>query len=69
MLRARGMTRELLIVIGEIQDRTGLARSLFQNVRNPDSYEKGQILLDEIFELCIKTTALFYPVEPPKYHR
>jgi hypothetical protein len=55
-MKARGKTRKLLIVIGTLQDKIGMARQYHYADTDPNGFVKAQSLLDEAFELCIKTT-------------
>ena len=63
MKHARGDIRKLLTIIGEIQDRVGMAKSWHENDRDPSAWERGQELLQEAFDLCIVATSPFYPVD------
>jgi len=65
-MKARGKTRELLLVIGDLQDKVGLARAYHYADTDPTGFEKAQSLLDEAFELCISTTGKYEPVEKPR---
>jgi hypothetical protein len=62
-MKARGKTRKLLIVIGTLQDKIGMARQFHYADTDPEGFTKAQALLDEAFELCIKTTGEYEPVE------
>lgn len=60
--QARGEVRRLIKVIGELQNKIGMAKSHHDNDRDMMAFEKGQRLLEEAFELCIKTTGDYDPV-------
>lgn len=45
--------RQLLRVIGELQDLIGRANALHANDRDPNGFEKAQAALDEAFQLCL----------------
>lgn len=63
MKEARGETRKLLIVIGKLQDKIGMARALHEADTNPDGFVNAQNLLTEAFDLCIETTGRYYQVD------
>jgi hypothetical protein len=62
-MKARGRTKKLLIVIGTLQDKIGMARSYHYADTDPSGFVKAQSLLDEAFNLCIKTTGEYEQVE------
>lgn len=61
-MKARGKVRELLIVIGTVQDKIGMARAYHYADTDPEGFTKAQSLLDEAFDLCIKATGEYEPV-------
>ncbi len=69
MKQARGSTRKLLIAIGEIQTRVGMARQYHYNDRDRGAFEKGQELLREAFDLCVSATSDYAPVDTPPNKR
>lgn len=62
-MKARGKIRKFLIVIGTIQDKVGMARQYHYADTDPEGFIKAQSLLDEAFDLCIKTTGEYEPVK------
>lgn len=51
----KGPTRkQLLGLLGKLQTMLGEASAFHANDRNPDGFEKGQNIIHEAFELCIK---------------
>lgn len=63
MKKAKGEVRRLLIVIGELQDKIGMAKGQHDNDRDMMAFEKAQKLLDEAFRLCIETTGEYERIE------
>ena len=61
-MKARGETRKLLIVIGELQSLIGTARALHENDRDPMGYTRGQNALSKAFELCLDATSRYEPI-------
>lgn len=62
--KATGEVKKLLRIISEIQGKVGMAKSHHDNDRDMMAFEKGQRLLEEAFELCLKATA---PYDPESY--
>jgi hypothetical protein len=52
---AKGEVRQLLIIVGILQDKIGLARGLHFDDRSRGAFEKAQNLLGEAFDLCVST--------------
>jgi hypothetical protein len=61
-MKARGKTRKLLIVIGTLQDKIGMARQYHYADTDPNGFVKAQSLLDDAFNLCVKTTGEYEQV-------
>jgi hypothetical protein len=55
--------RDLLVVVGRLQDLTGEALAKHGNDRNPDGFEQGMLALNEAFQLCIEATAQDPPLK------
>ena len=63
MKHARGKVRELLLVIGEMQNLIGRARGANMDDRNPSHYQNVEKPLREAFDLAIGTTGEYYPLD------
>ena len=61
--KRRPTRRDLLIVIGVLQDAIGLARSRYDDDRNPNGLEKGNLVLDKAHELCVRARSGDPPIE------
>ena len=60
MKNARGKTRELLLRIGEIQDKVGTAIGLHYNDKSQTAFGEAQDLLQEVFELCVEARSDYH---------
>ena len=63
MKKADGEVRRLLKVISQIQHNIGSARGCYMDDRSPDRATKVLKELDTAFDLCVKTTGDYYPVD------
>ncbi len=63
--RRRPTRRDLLVVVGRLQDLVGSALICHGNNRDPDGFEKGQQVLQEAFDLCTEARSQDPPIEPP----
>ena len=52
--KARGQVRKMLISFGKIQSWAGSSRAHHENDRDNYGWEKGQDLLNQIFEECLR---------------
>lgn len=59
--------RDLLVVIGRLQDIVSSAESCHGNDRDPNGFEKGQDLLKRAFRLCVSALGSDPPLEEDKY--
>jgi len=66
MKRRRGGTRNLLLVLGRLQDLCGKARAAYSDDRSPDRAKRVCDPLDEAFNLCIRTLEHYPPMLPRK---
>ncbi len=64
MKRRRPTRRDLLVVIGRLQDLIGQAFASYANDRNPNGFELGQDALNSAFYLCVKASAQDKPIKP-----
>jgi hypothetical protein len=56
--------QELLRVIGELQQLTGEARSVYSNDRDPSRADKLDPLLARAFDLCVEALGFDGPLAP-----
>ena len=63
-MRRKPTRRDLLVVIGRLQDLIGQASAFHGNDRNQDGFELGMQALDEATRLCHRATAQDPPVSP-----
>lgn len=61
--KRRPTRRDLLIVIGALQDAIGLARSCYRDDRNRDGLEQGHRVLDRAHDLCVRARSQDPPIE------
>jgi hypothetical protein len=61
-LRRRPTRRDLLVVVGRLQDLVGRVRAAHSDDRDPEAFEKGARALDEALELCIEAAGKDPPV-------
>lgn len=59
----RPTRRDLLVVIGVLQDAIGLARSRYGDDRNRDGFEKGHLVLQKAHDLCVRVRSNDPPIE------
>lgn len=62
--RRKPTRKDLLIVIGRLQDLVGLASAEYSNDRDPNGFEKGQATLRDAHVLCIDVLSHDPPLEP-----
>jgi hypothetical protein len=58
----RPTRRDLLVVVGRLQDLVGRAMCAHGNDRNPDGFEQGMRALQAAHELCVAARSLDDPV-------
>jgi len=63
-MKRKPTRRDLLVVIGRLQNIIGCAKGISWNDRDPDRQEHVQAVLKEGFDLCIEVTAQDPPLEP-----
>jgi len=63
-VRRRPTRRDLLVVIGRLQDLVGEARARHMDDRDRNGYERGQEALERAHELCIEVLGMDDPVTP-----
>lgn len=61
-MKARGKTREILKLVGQIQDLVGQARGNHWNDRDQAAFAMAQNQLKEAFDICLKITSMYEPV-------
>lgn len=61
-MKARGRTREILKLVGEIQNLIGEAKANHDNDRDQTSHEIAQKQLEKAHELCIRIRSMYDPV-------
>lgn len=61
-MQARGKTREILKLVGEIQNLVGSARMFHGDDKNPDGFALAQQQLEKAHDLCIKIRGMYDPV-------
>ena len=59
---ARGKVRELLIIIGEIQNLVGVAKNVARNDRDKEQLTHLLELLDKAFKLCLEARSEYRPI-------
>lgn len=59
----RPTRRDLLVVIGVLQDTIGRAHGYHGNDRDPNGFERGQRLLNKAHDLCIRALGQDSPIE------
>lgn len=57
-----GMSRKELKILVEIQSLIGIAKSNYENDRDPNRAENVSIPLQKAFMLCLRMTAKYPPV-------
>lgn len=62
-LKRKPTRRDLLVVIGRLQDLIGQAMAAHGNDRNPDGFEQGQDALDAAHALCVAATRQDPPIK------
>ena len=60
----RPTRRDLLVVIGRLQDLIGQSLANHGKDRNPDGFELGQDALAVAFQLCIESASQDKPIKP-----
>ena len=63
MVKARGKTKRIIQTVGQVQGLIGSAINLHWDDINPSSFEKAQNKLSEAFDLCVKITGMYDPLE------
>ena len=63
-MRRKPTRRDLLVVIGRLQDIIGRAKGISWDDRDPDRQDHLQKTLEEGFELCVEVIAQDPPIEP-----
>lgn len=63
MPKARGRVKEILIIVGRIQDLVGQARGNHWNDRSQTAFETAQKQLEEALDLCIKVRSKYDPID------
>lgn len=58
----RPTRRDLLIVVGQLQDLIGQAEAEHANDRSPDGFERGQEALRLAHDLCVRARSFDPPV-------
>jgi hypothetical protein len=56
--------RDLLVVIGRLQDLISRSSAAHGNDRNPDGFEQGMRWLQEAFGLCVSALGQDFPIKP-----
>lgn len=70
MRRSKPTRRDLLIVIGKLQDLIGEARGTHENDRRPPhAFERAQDQLREAHELCVDARSFDPPIEVDKRNK
>ncbi|MCR8641463.1 hypothetical protein NV379_02225 [Paenibacillus sp. N1-5-1-14] len=62
-MKARGKTRDILKLVGEIQLLVGSAKANQDNDRDRISHEVAQKQLEKAHELCIQIRSMYDPIE------
>ena len=62
-MKRKPTRRDLLVVIGRLQDLIGRSLSTHGNDRNPDGFEQGMRALNDAFQLCIEARRQDPPVK------
>ena len=60
---ARGNTRKIIVMVGEIQSLVSSSKGHVMNDRDPNSMDKILPALDKAFELCLEITGMYYQIE------
>lgn len=63
-LKRKPTRRDLLVVIGSLQDLIGQAIAAYGNDRNPDGFEQGMDFLAAAHALCVAAASQDPPVNP-----
>jgi len=58
-IKARGREKELLKIIVDLQDMIGAAKGQHDNDRDQTAFERAQKILEEAFNLCVKTGSYY----------
>ncbi len=59
---ARGNTRKIVKLVGEIQTLVGSAKGTVLNDRNPNMMDDLLPMLDRAFGLCLDVTGMYEPI-------
>lgn len=59
---AKGNTRKIVKLVGEIQTLVGIAKGTAMNDRNPNLMDDLLPALDKAFDLCLEITGMYEPI-------
>jgi hypothetical protein len=61
-MKRRPTRRDLLVVIGRLQDLISKASGSHGNDRDPNGFEVGMKTLDKAFSLCVEVLGYDFPI-------
>lgn len=59
---AKGNTRKIVKLVGEIQSLVGRSKGTVLNDRNPNMMDDLLPMLDKAFDLCLEITGMYEPI-------